>query len=491
MTSMYHISDLKKFNRCPRLFLQSQQDEKMPFYSYIRMDEAVSDLAARKLGVEKPFVGTLGDDPSLALEALKDHDWLMKARFEYGGLRIKVPFMHRNGDAWELYFLFTGLYPHNNDMELYCDTVWVLEQNGIQLSDVMIVHLNEAYVREDELDIDQLFIVSRSLYNFNNNPTIPFFDEIRKQMKDPQETIRKMSECTAETLSEPVRTNKCAGRLKCRYYDSCFPNEAEAEDDSIMTLIAAKHRYQMEQEGLLYLRDADVERIEGSPQQYAQILADRCGGLFADKMALQAWLEGTVYPVSFLDFEWERYAVPPYKGMKPYQVLPFEYSLHILHADGTVDHKVFLSVHDDRRELTESLIRDVPEQGTIIAYNAEGAEKIRISEMAEQFPEYADTLLEMNARMKDLQIPFISGMIYDVRMRGSWTLKQIMSMMEDPGYSQLEIRQGMDAVFQWRQLDRDEDVNKDEIIDDLKKYCGMDSWAMVVVYKWIRECAGL
>ena len=82
-------------------------------------------------------------------------------------------------------------------------------------------------------------------------------------------------------------------------------------------------------------------------------------------------------------------------------------------------------------------------------------------------------------------------MIYDVRMRGSWTLKQIMSMMEDPGYSQLEIRQGMDAVFQWRQLDRDEDVNKDEIIDDLKKYCGMDSWAMVVVFKWIRECAGL
>ena len=102
-----------------------------------------------------------------------------------------------------------------------------------------------------------------------------------------------------------------------------------------------------------------------------------------------------------------------------------------------------------------------------------------------------DILLDMNSRMKDLQIPFISGMIYDVRMRGSWTLKQIMSMMEDPGYSQLEIRQGMDAVFQWRQLDRDEDVNKDEIIDDLKKYCGMDSWAMVVVFKWIRECAGL
>ena len=178
MTAVYHISDLKKYNRCPRLFLQSQQDEKLPFYSYVRMDEAVSDLAARKLGVEKPFVGALGDDPSLAMEALKDHDWLMKARFEYGGLRIKVPFMHRNGDAWELYFLFTGLYPHNNDMELYCDTVWVLEANGIKLSDVMIVHLNEAYVREDELDIDQLFIICPFLYNFNNNPTIPFFEEI-------------------------------------------------------------------------------------------------------------------------------------------------------------------------------------------------------------------------------------------------------------------------------------------------------------------------
>ena len=89
---------------------------------------------------------------------------------------------------------------------------------------------------------------------------------------------------------------------------------------------------------------------------------------------------------------------------------------------------------------------------------------------------------------KDLQLPFESGTVYDVRMRGQWSLKMIMSMMDDPGYHDLDIQQGMDAVFQWRYLDLDGDIeNKEEIIENLKAYCGMDSYAMTVVYEWLRK----
>jgi hypothetical protein len=61
-------------------------------------------------------------------------------------------------------------------------------------------------------------------------------------------------------------------------------------------------------------------------------------------------------------------------------------------------------------------------------------------------------------------------------------------MMDDPGYHDLGIQQGMDAVFEWRHLDLSEDVkNRQEIIDNLKAYCGMDSYAMTVVYRWLME----
>ena len=73
-------------------------------------------------------------------------------------------------------------------------------------------------------------------------------------------------------------------------------------------------------------------------------------------------------------------------------------------------------------------------------------------------------------------------------MRGQWSLKVLMSMMDDAGYNDLDIRHGMDAVFEWRRLDQDEEVeDRDKIINDLKAYCGMDSYAMTVLFRWVEK----
>ena len=73
--------------------------------------------------------------------------------------------------------------------------------------------------------------------------------------------------------------------------------------------------------------------------------------------------------------------------------------------------------------------------------NAEGAEKISLfKELADMYPEYAEDLLHINARMEDLQLPFSTGVIYDTRMKGQWSLKTIMAMMDDPGYHNLDIQ---------------------------------------------------
>ncbi len=485
---MFHISDCKKFNRCKRLFLNDQVREKQPFVRFVRLDEAITDLAARKLHVGDHFLGKRGDDPALAIQALEQYDWLVKARFEYKDLRIKVPFLQRNGSGWRLYFLFAGLYPHADDMQFYCDTVWVLEKNGIELTDIRMIHLNADYVRQGNLNTEELFIVTDKLYNHRNNPTIDFAEAIRKSYTELDGLLERMKAADLASLPEPERKPKCASRQKCRYYHDCFPDEVREADNSILHLISSQHRYAMKKEGIGYLKDADPERIEGFLQQYAQIMADRNGGLFCDRAALLSWMEDIRYPISFLDFEWECFAVPPFDGMRPYDVLLFEYSLHILHEDGSLDHKVFLSVGDDRESLCRNLISDIPADGSLIAYNAIGAEMIRIRELAETFPEFQDELLSLNARMHDLQIPFERGVVYDVRMRGQWSLKTIMSMMDDPGYRNLEIAQGMEAVFQWRYLDREDHTEDlDKIYEDLKAYCSMDTYAMTVVYQWLKN----
>lgn len=485
---MYHISDLKKYLRCPIIYFYDQHAEKKEYQPFVRLDEKITDLAMQKLNIKKAFVGQKGDECSLALDALKKERWLVKARFEYHNLRIKVPFLHRVKQGWDLYFLYTGIYPHGDDSLFYCANLWVLENLGIHIHKMRIMHLDAEYVRGDELDLKKLFVVSDYLYNNKNNPTISFAEHVKSHMRDFDGILKEMEQFDLDVCPEPIRKPNCTGRVKCRYYATCFKEEKKEEDNSILHLFCSQYRYQMKKEGILYLKDADLDRIEGSRVQFAQIQADRNGGLFVDRLALKQWLSLIQYPISFLDFEWERFAVPPYKGMKPYDVLPFEYALYVLHEDGTMDHKVYLNVHDDRRNMAENLIRDIPETGSVIAYNATGAEMIRIQEFADLYPDLKDKLLCINQRMEDMQIPFMSGIIYDTRMRGQWSLKVIMAMMDDARYSDLDINQGMEAVYQWRHLDYDDETpleQKQKIIDDLKKYCGMDAYAMTVVYHWM------
>lgn len=486
---MYHISDLKKFMRCPRLFVLDYKAQRERPQSFLRLDQTVTDLAARKLGVKDAFTGTAGDPKEKALAALKQNEWLIKARFEFSCLRVKAPFLHRLSDgSYELYFLLIGLYPMENDMLFYSSMVWVLEGNGLRISRMHVIHLNASYVRHGDLDLDQLFVISDHFYNTRHHPSKSVAEAVRGSMRNFQPLLEKMDALLEKEAPAPQYSSRCRGRIECPYYQECFPQEAELPCNSILTLTAAAGRYAMKKEDREYLRNADFDAIEGTRQQYAQIMADRNGGVFADRCALKAWLDEVHYPIAFLDFEWERYAIPPFDGLRPYDVVPFEYSLHVLEAEGSLRHSVFLSVQDDREAMIRSLLEELPAKGSIVAYNAEGAEKIRLLEWMDQFPQYREALSSLVKRMVDLQQPFMSGAVYDTKMAGSWTLKSILAAIGGDGYQELDIHEGMSAVYAWRHLDRqEENVDRQQIAADLKAYCSMDSYAMITVYQWLLQ----
>ncbi len=71
-------------------------------------------------------------------------------------------------------------------------------------------------------------------------------------------------------------------------------------------------------------------------------------------------------------------------------------------------------------------------------------------------------------------------------MAGQLTLKKIMSLLQDKGYQNLSIHDGMEAVYQWRHLERKEqNADAEAIVADLKAYCSMDTYAMVMVLGWL------
>ena len=241
----------------------------------------------------------------------------------------------------------------------------------------------------------------------------------------------------------------------------------------------------MFENGIDSLKNVDIDLIEGNRVQFAQIMASKNNGLFIDKPALKNWLNKIdSKPISFIDFEWDRYLIPPYINMRPMDVLCFEFALYYLDENGKMEHRTFVGTGDCRKEFIEGLINYLPKQGPILAYNADGAEKIRLDELGNMFPEYKQQLEEIKNRFIDLAIPFIEGLAYDIRMRGNYTLKKLVDIVSDYSYSDLEIFDGMEAVYNWRNIDKGS-IDEEKIIDNLKEYCSLDAYGLFLVYKWL------
>ena len=209
------------------------------------------------------------------------------------------------------------------------------------------------------------------------------------------------------------------------------------------------------------------------------------GGLFIDKPALKHWLRSFESDnISYIDFEWDRYLVPPYINMRPMDVLCFEFALYYQDENGTMQHKTYVGTGDCRKEFIENLIACLPNNGPILAYNADGAEKLRLEELGNMFPEYKDKLNDIKNRFIDLATPFIEGLVYDIRMKGNYTLKKLVDIVSDYSYSDLQIYDGMQAVYNWRNADKGS-AKQEEIVNNLKEYCSLDAYGLFLVYRWL------
>lgn len=485
---MYHLSDIKKYERCPKAFWLSQRVEKQ-FVPYVNFNENLTDLVKDFLMLreEDIFYGQPNDPADLALEAMKNHKVLIQARFEYHKMRIKVPFLIQENEKTILYFTYHTCYPREKEAEKIAQHLAILKKLGIQIDEVYVIHLNAGYVRGKELNLHELLVISEYLYNGKNKPHKTIKELLDEQLVDIDAYIEELDHCNQLTSIPSYRDSKCTRTGKCPYFDDCFPDPLP--NDSILHLAQDKSKYEMLEEGKTTLQDVDIDKIEGTRYQYVQIMAARNHGMFVDKQALRYWLKNTFQePISYLDFEWETYVYPPYEGMKPYDVLVFQYSLHI-EDNGQLQHVGFIGEKDCRKAFIEHLIAHIPKTGSIVVYNMEGAEKLRLTQLAHQFPEYEEQLRQIWERMVDLSLPFSTGNIYDLKMAGHYSLKTLVPIFSDYTYSDLDISYGIDAVEKWRAYVQASGEEKQIIYKQLEEYCGMDTYAEYIVYHALKDLA--
>jgi hypothetical protein len=214
-----------------------------------------------------------------------------------------------------------------------------------------------------------------------------------------------------------------------------------------------------------------------------------------DPYGIRDFMRNLSYPLYFLDFETMQLAIPEYQGTRPYQQLPFQYSLHYIeHEGGPLLHKEFLGIsgEDPRRACAEQLCKDIPLDVCTTAYN-KAFECTRLKELAEDFPDLADHLLNIRDHIVDLLTPFQNGMYYVPAMGGSFSIKSVLPALfpDDPSldYHNLEgdVHNGGEAMDIFPKIKDMEPEEQQRARWSLLKYCELDTYAMVKVWQKLLE----
>jgi len=176
--------------------------------------------------------------------------------------------------------------------------------------------------------------------------------------------------------------------------------------------------------------------------------------------------------------------------MRPYQALPFQYSLHVIEGPGAMPlHYEYLHGENSNsvRPLLRHLQSDLPRKGTVLAWYMT-YEKGCHDRMAEVLPEFEPFLSSVNERMNDLMIPFKEQWVIDKDFFGSASIKKVLPVMvTELGYQDLAISDGQKAQRDWMEAVLQGKIDKEKVLADLRTYCTLDTFAMVRIWEELQK----
>jgi hypothetical protein len=284
---------------------------------------------------------------------------------------------------------------------------------------------------------------------------------------------------------------QCNDPFECEFLAFCAPEASEYPVELLPN--SAKLARRLRDDGFADLRDVPSERL--TREDHQRIWRATIDGQPALDPAAAAKLAALPWPRYFLDFETVGPAVPMWKGTRPYQKIPMQWSCHRQDADGTLGQlPPFLDTtgRDPRRAFAESLVAAIGETGIIMVYNAV-FERGVLMQLAELFDDLAPALRDMAGRLFDL-LPFAREHYYHPAMMGSWSIKRVLpTIAPDLDYGNLESVQSGDMVepayFEMVNENSGAD-RKTQLEAALLTYCARDTLGMVRVAEFFAASNG-
>ena len=398
---------------------------------------------------------------------------IFEAGFQFKDLFVKNDILEPVNGGWNLYEIKASTEVKPEHIPDLAFQKYVCEKVGLKINKCFVLFLNKEYAKNSE--INPQYLVSKEEVTEKVN-------EIDNLEEHSKKYLTVFQNKTAPNVSIGKHCNK---PHECLLKPMCW---AYLPEYNVIQLTNWRQYWKLFEEGILDIKDIPIDVKLSDKDKIIKEASDK-NKTVVSKEKIKEFLASLNYPLHHLDFETFDTAVPIFDKSKPYQKIPFQYSLHVQHKDGKVGHFEFLAEGeaDPRPLLLKNLKSQIEKIGDVIVFN-KSFEITVLTKLSEDFPEHKDWINDVLKRIVDLAEPFKNFDYYNPKQKGQYSIKKVLPSLTGNEYSDLEINNGGDASTQFFYSNIEHELkNVAEIRENLLKYCCLDTEGMVWIINELKN----
>ena len=396
---------------------------------------------------------------------------IFEARFDHQNVLVRIDVLQRlqKGKKWRLIEVKSSSKIKDYHLPDVVIQRFVLEGLGLEVVPCLML-LDRDYVYDGQTyDLSKLFTIE------------DLTAETDSLIKDVPGQVRAQLEMLSKDTPPQIEPGPhCDKPFRCEFFDVCN-RPAPVDHVTCLPRISKSRLARLTGLGVDSIRDIP----SGFPLTEVQQRAFQCAvsGKPWFSKELKKRLKTLKFPLHFMDFETFGPAIPRFGGMRPFDPIPFQWSVHVQRGPGNeLEHLGYLAedADDPRLAFLKTLVGVLGDTGDIVVYN-QSFESGVLNSLATRFSEYKTAVKSFQERLWDL-LPVIRSHTYHMNYQGSFSLKDVLpAWVPEMTYEGMGVSDGDQAGVVWDAMihGRFSEHEKKKVKQDLFAYCRQDTLAMV------------
>lgn len=402
---------------------------------------------------------------------------IYEATFVFNSVLIMVDILYFDGEKWNAYEVKSSLKVSEVYVKDACLQYYVLKNALPLFSNLYLVTLNGDYVLGEELELNKLF--KKRNISADAEKNLDFFTH----------KVSEINLMLEKNVTPEIAIGKhCFSPYACDFTGTCWKNISNEKSVFKIGKSDRDTLFNWYQSGKDTVDKVDITG-DIKPHIKIQIECIKENKEYFNSEEIKKLLKKIGINSCFMDMEVWSPAVPKYKGHKPFEQLPFLFSV-CSRKNGELNyyHHLIPEGSNDIKAFTVALIYAMEKFDNVVVYD-KNLELQVIAKIESLYPEFSRDLNSIRKKIIDLSDLVQNFFYYNPKFNGNFSLKAIADILDETAdYNKLEIQSGITAMYKYEALSNEPNpIIKETYKQQLIDYCNLDTLTCLKFYEYLLE----